>query len=154
MKASCQCLARYSVPSAMATLRRLHATLSCPSRICVTTYPLLSPVRSHATHAYPDHNAHLSSDGPKARRYWSKPEIKAIYDTPLLELVFRAARAHRETHDPSKVQLCTLMNIKSTSPQSNHTRYTDVLIYIIIVAGGCSEDCTLSLAELAANRTL
>ncbi|KAI0343940.1 biotin synthase [Trametopsis cervina] len=55
------------------------------------------------------------------RHDWRKGEIKAIYDTPLLELVFRAAAVHREHHDPSKIQLCTLMNIKT---------------------GGCSEDCS------------
>ncbi|KAK2462052.1 hypothetical protein APHAL10511_006515 [Amanita phalloides] len=50
-----------------------------------------------------------------------REEIQEIYDTPLLGLVFRAASVHRKYHDPSKIQLCTLMNIKS---------------------GGCSEDCS------------
>ena len=49
----------------------------------------------------------------KTRHDWSKPEIKAIYDSPLLDLVFRAASVHRQYHDPKKIQLCTLMNIKS-----------------------------------------
>lgn len=49
----------------------------------------------------------------QTRHDWSKQEIQEIYDTPLLELVFRAASVHRQYHDPSKVQLCTLMNIKS-----------------------------------------
>lgn len=56
-----------------------------------------------------------------ARHDWTKEEVKQIYDTPLLDLVFRAAWVHRQHHDPSKIQLCTLMNIKS---------------------GGCSEDCS------------
>ena len=47
------------------------------------------------------------------RHDWTKQEIQEIYDTPLLELVFRAASVHRQYHDPNKVQLCTLMNIKS-----------------------------------------
>lgn len=38
-----------------------------------------------------------------------------------MELIFRAASVHRVAHDPSKIQLCTLMNIKT---------------------GGCSEDCS------------
>ncbi|RDB29273.1 Biotin synthase [Hypsizygus marmoreus] len=54
-------------------------------------------------------------------RTWTKQEIQTIYDSPLLDLVFRAATIHRQHHDPSKVQLCTLMNIKT---------------------GGCSEDCS------------
>ncbi|KAI0762644.1 biotin synthase [Fomes fomentarius] len=57
---------------------------------------------------------------PPTRQSWTKPEIQKLYDTPLLDLVFRAASVHRQYHDPSKIQLCTLMNIKT---------------------GGCSEDC-------------
>lgn len=49
----------------------------------------------------------------KTRHDWTKPEIKTIYESPLLDLVFRAASVHRQYHDPSKIQLCTLMNIKS-----------------------------------------
>ena len=60
---------------------------------------------------------HVAQDVPKpslaTRHDWSKPEIKAIYESPLLDLVFRAAAAHRLHHDPTKIQLCTLMNIKS-----------------------------------------
>jgi hypothetical protein len=48
-----------------------------------------------------------------ARKYWTKQDIKDVYDAPLLELVFRAATVHRAHNDPSKIQLCTLMNIKS-----------------------------------------
>lgn len=55
------------------------------------------------------------------RKRWSRSEIQSIYDSPLLELIFRAASVHRANHDPSKVQLCTLLNIKT---------------------GGCSEDCS------------
>jgi biotin synthase len=39
--------------------------------------------------------------------------VQQIYDTPLLDLVFRSASVHRQHHDPTKIQLCTLMNIKS-----------------------------------------
>jgi hypothetical protein len=74
-----------------------------------TLIPVISR-RFHATQAYVEQDP---SRTPNQRRHWSKPEIKEIYDSPLLELVFRAAQAHRISHDPSKVQLCTLMNIKS-----------------------------------------
>lgn len=47
------------------------------------------------------------------RRDWTRQEIQKIYDGPLLELVFRAATIHRQNHHPGKIQLCTLMNIKS-----------------------------------------
>ncbi|KAI0252646.1 biotin synthase BioB [Lactifluus subvellereus] len=73
-------------------------------------------VRSLATHA-----ATPATPTAPARHDWTKEEVKRVYDTPLLELVFRAASVHRQHHDPSKIQLCTLMNIKS---------------------GGCSEDCS------------
>jgi len=66
------------------------------------------------------HVTHTSSSLPHTRHDWTKQEIQTIYDTPLLELVFRSASVHRQHHDPSKIQLCTLMNIKT---------------------GGCTEDC-------------
>jgi biotin synthase len=47
-------------------------------------------------------------------------EIKEIYDSPLLELIFRAASVHRKYNDTGEVQVCTLLSIKT---------------------GGCSEDC-------------
>jgi len=50
---------------------------------------------------------------PETRHDWTKEEVQQIYDTPLLDLVFRSASVHREYHDPRKIQLCTLMNIKS-----------------------------------------
>jgi biotin synthase len=54
------------------------------------------------------------------RHDWSIEEIKEIYNTPLLELVFRAASVHRQTQDTAEVQVCTLLSIKT---------------------GGCTEDC-------------
>ncbi|GAC95584.1 hypothetical protein PHSY_003160 [Pseudozyma hubeiensis SY62] len=54
------------------------------------------------------------------RHNWSRKEVQQIYDSPLLELVFRSANVHRQHHPVNRVQLCTLMNIKE---------------------GGCSEDC-------------
>jgi biotin synthase len=55
------------------------------------------------------------------RHDWTIEEIKEIYNTPLLELVFRAASIHRQTQDTAEVQVCTLLSIKT---------------------GGCSEDCS------------
>lgn len=46
--------------------------------------------------------------------------VQALYDTPLLDLIYEAARVHRENHDPSEMQMCTLLSIKT---------------------GGCTEDC-------------
>jgi biotin synthase len=48
-----------------------------------------------------------------SRSALSREEIREVYHSPLLDLVFRAAAVHRQHHDPRKVQLCTLLNIKS-----------------------------------------
>ena len=63
----------------------------------------------------------MSDPQPESIRHdWTDAELRAIHDLPLPELVFRAQRAHRAHHDPTKVQLCTLLSIKT---------------------GGCPEDC-------------
>jgi biotin synthase len=55
------------------------------------------------------------------RSDWQLPEIHEIYSMPLLELIYQAASVHRQYHDPSKVQVCKLISIKT---------------------GGCPEDCS------------
>ncbi|KAJ3991141.1 biotin synthase [Lentinula boryana] len=55
------------------------------------------------------------------RHDWTRQEIQEIFDAPLMDLVFRAASVHRKHQDANKIQLCTLMNIKT---------------------GGCTEDCS------------
>ncbi|HEY4653636.1 MAG TPA: biotin synthase BioB [Cyclobacteriaceae bacterium] len=55
------------------------------------------------------------------RNDWTTEEVAGIYNTPVLELIYRAATVHREHHDPSEVQVCTLLSIKT---------------------GGCPEDCS------------
>ena len=47
-------------------------------------------------------------------------ELKAVYDLPLPELIFRAAAVHRANHDVRDIQRCALLSIKT---------------------GGCPEDC-------------
>lgn len=42
-----------------------------------------------------------------------------------MELVFKAASVHRMFHDPERIQLCTLMNIKSESPSLEMARESD-----------------------------
>jgi len=54
------------------------------------------------------------------RHDWALPEVRAIHDLPLLELVYRAQTVHRATFGEPKVQLCSLLSIKT---------------------GGCPEDC-------------
>lgn len=64
-----------------------------------------------------------TQDHPAAsadRRTWTRDDVAAIYGTPVLELVARAGEVHRRHHDPSEVQVCVLLSIKT---------------------GGCPEDC-------------
>ncbi|MBI1820888.1 MAG: biotin synthase BioB [Nitrospirae bacterium] len=51
---------------------------------------------------------------------WSAEEVYEIYRQPFPDLIFNAASIHRQFYDPSKVQFCTLLSIKT---------------------GGCPEDC-------------
>ncbi|MCB4798016.1 biotin synthase BioB [Neotamlana laminarinivorans] len=51
---------------------------------------------------------------------WTKSEILEIYNKPLMDLLFEAAKVHRKHHDPNTVQVSTLLSIKT---------------------GGCPEDC-------------
>ena len=47
------------------------------------------------------------------RHDWTREEIRAIYDSPLLDLVFRAASVHRQHHDAREMQVCKLISIKT-----------------------------------------
>lgn len=55
------------------------------------------------------------------RHDWTKKEIAEIYSLPFHELMYRASTVHRMYWDPSEVQQCTLLSIKT---------------------GGCTEDCS------------
>ncbi|MBW3544941.1 MAG: biotin synthase, partial [Bacteroidetes bacterium] len=54
------------------------------------------------------------------KQHFTRAEIEALYNLPLLELIYKAATVHRQHHDPQEVQVCTLLSIKT---------------------GGCPEDC-------------
>ena len=54
------------------------------------------------------------------RHNWTLPEVRAIHDLPLLDLVYSAQTVHRATFGEPEVQLCSLLSIKT---------------------GGCPEDC-------------
>lgn len=54
------------------------------------------------------------------RNDWTLPQIEAIYQTPLLQLIYKAAAVHHHYNDTAEVQVCTLLSIKT---------------------GGCVEDC-------------
>lgn len=54
------------------------------------------------------------------RTDWTLEEVRSLYNSPLLDLIFQAATIHRKYHS-NEVQLCTLLSIKT---------------------GGCSENCS------------
>jgi biotin synthase len=54
------------------------------------------------------------------RHDWTREEIEALLDLPFNDLMFRAQSVHRANFDPNKVQVSTLLSIKT---------------------GSCSEDC-------------
>jgi biotin synthase len=60
------------------------------------------------------------ADPALPRHDWTLDEVKALFDLPFTELVFRAASVHRRWFDPSEVQMSRLLSIKT---------------------GGCPEDC-------------
>jgi len=69
------------------------------------------------------HAADISSRSPAAgspRHDWTRAEVRALFDLPFSELMFRAQSVHRQNFDPGEVQISTLLSIKT---------------------GGCSEDC-------------
>jgi biotin synthase len=54
------------------------------------------------------------------RHDWTGAEALALYELPLMDLLFRAHSLHRTMFDPNKVQMSRLLSIKT---------------------GGCAEDC-------------
>jgi len=63
------------------------------------------------------------SDKPEShvRHDWSRDEVKAVFELPFNELLFRSHTLHRQYFDPNAVQISTLLSIKT---------------------GGCPEDCS------------
>ena len=56
----------------------------------------------------------------KSTVQWSLSDIEDLYRLPFNDLIFKAHSIHREHHDPNRIQVSTLMSIKT---------------------GGCPEDC-------------
>lgn len=54
------------------------------------------------------------------RNDWTREEIAAIYNRPVLDLIYESATVHRRYHEAGEVQVCTLLSVKT---------------------GGCPEDC-------------
>src|SRR5690242_1614520 len=54
------------------------------------------------------------------RQDWTREQVRALFALPFPELMFHAAKVHRENFDPAEVQISTLLSVKT---------------------GGCPEDC-------------
>ena len=54
------------------------------------------------------------------RHDWTREEVRALFDLPFPDLMFRAQAVHRANFEPTEVQISTLLSIKT---------------------GGCPEDC-------------
>jgi len=54
------------------------------------------------------------------KEYATKEKALALYNTPLMDLMYKSATIHREFHNPNEVQMSSLISIKT---------------------GGCPEDC-------------
>jgi biotin synthase len=63
---------------------------------------------------------HSQNDQNEIKTNWTREEAVALLTQPFNDLLFTAQQIHRQHFDPNKVQLSTLMNIKT---------------------GGCPEDC-------------
>jgi biotin synthase len=67
----------------------------------------------------------VSAEAPASRfsplrHDWRLEEVEALFDLPFMELMFRAQQVHRAHHAANRVQMSTLLSIKT---------------------GGCPEDC-------------
>jgi biotin synthase len=81
------------------------------------------PGRSPVTTAQPD----------APRHDWTLAEVRALLALPFPELMFRAQTTHRARFDPGRIQIATLLSIKT---------------------GGCPEDCAYCPQSARHDRTI
>jgi biotin synthase len=61
------------------------------------------------------------TSAPAPQATWTVSQVEALYNLPLIDLLFRAQQVHRENFNPNEIQRSALISIKT---------------------GGCSEDCS------------
>jgi len=81
----------------------------------VPTSPIA--VRPRGAAQAPTSSGPADDDGARA---WPLEQVQTLFDLPFADLLYRAQQVHRQHFDPNRVQLSTLLSIKT---------------------GGCSEDC-------------
>jgi biotin synthase len=86
-----------------------------------TSSPLRLPNNDRVRNSlYNEEERSMGGIVASVRHDWTREEIAAIYSLPFHDLMYRASTVHRMYWDPSEVQQCTLLSIKT---------------------GGCTEDC-------------
>lgn len=75
----------------------------------------------NSARAGPSPGSEPASIPPDPRHDWELEEIASLHDSPFPDLLHEAQTVHRRCHDPRRVQLCTLLSVKT---------------------GGCPEDCS------------
>ena len=71
-----------------------------------------SPVTSDATKSTPVDRAADSAADP-LRHDWSQAEVRALFELPFADLLYRAQHVHRTHFDPNEVEVATLLSIKT-----------------------------------------
>jgi biotin synthase len=62
----------------------------------------------------------FATSSADSEKLWTVAEVEALYQLPLMDLLFRAQQVHRENFDANEIQRSALLSVKT---------------------GGCSEDC-------------
>ncbi|KAF6263925.1 hypothetical protein COO60DRAFT_1487967 [Scenedesmus sp. NREL 46B-D3] len=100
--------------SALVSARTVRAIASSSNSQAAAAQPLAAEDEAPAEPRW-------SHELGAVRTDWTREEVTDVYNQPLLDLVFKAASVHRMYNDPSMVQRCTLLSIKT---------------------GGCPENCS------------
>jgi biotin synthase len=66
-------------------------------------------------------NAKMKASQDRVRNDWTLDEVKALFELPFNDLLYRAHSLHREFFDPREIQISTLISVKT---------------------GACPEDCS------------
>ena len=80
---------------------------------------MLEPTMENRTYR-PTETDHQNNLGGEVRTDWVLDEVRSLFDLPFNDLLFKAQNIHRVWFNPNKVQMSTLLSIKT---------------------GGCPEDC-------------
>ena len=80
---------------------------------------MLEPTMENRTYR-PAETDHQNNLGGEVRTDWVLDEVRSLFDLPFNDLLFKAQNIHRVWFNPNKVQMSTLLSIKT---------------------GGCPEDC-------------